>query len=185
MVRNNLYFVSITLYYVCDIFIFHFYFCSLSYAIIIFYFLFFIICVWNLQLMSMVSIISVDYTPITAISYISLIVTSCFYSILFYSILFYSNLCSSFTRFDDVFSVASGISCPALSASLAYYDSYRRAKSPANLTQAQRDFFGAHTYNRTDREGVFHTLWTEANSAAKKTWLWIILLHLLHCILFL
>ena len=66
-------------------------------------------------------------------------------------------------------SVASGISCPALSASLAYYDSYRRAHSPANLTQAQRDFFGAHTYNRTDREGVFHTLWTEANSAAKKT----------------
>ena len=66
-------------------------------------------------------------------------------------------------------SVASGISCPALSASLAYYDSYRRANSPANLTQAQRDFFGAHTYNRTDREGVFHTLWTEANSAANKT----------------
>jgi 6-phosphogluconate dehydrogenase len=61
-------------------------------------------------------------------------------------------------------SVASGISCPALSSSLAYYDSYRRARSPANLTQAQRDFFGAHTYNRTDRKGVFHTLWSAAST---------------------
>lgn len=59
--------------------------------------------------------------------------------------------------------VASGISCPALSASLGYYDSYRRARLPANLTQAQRDFFGGHSYERTDRPGVFHAAWTAAH----------------------
>lgn len=53
-----------------------------------------------------------------------------------------------------------GIPVPALSASLAYYDSYRTERLPANLTQAQRDFFGAHTYRRVDRDGVFHTKWT-------------------------
>jgi 6-phosphogluconate dehydrogenase len=56
--------------------------------------------------------------------------------------------------------VAMGVPLPALSASLAYYDSYRTARLPANLTQAQRDYFGAHTYRRHDREGVFHTDWT-------------------------
>ena len=56
--------------------------------------------------------------------------------------------------------IALGIPVPAMSASLAYYDSYRSARLPANLTQAQRDFFGAHTYRRTDRDGVFHTDWT-------------------------
>ena len=61
-------------------------------------------------------------------------------------------------------SIASGISCPALSASLSYYDSYRRKQSPANLTQAQRDYFGAHTYARTDREGIYHTLWTATHN---------------------
>jgi 6-phosphogluconate dehydrogenase len=54
-----------------------------------------------------------------------------------------------------------GIPCPALSASLDYYDSYRRSRLPANLIQAQRDFFGAHTYERVDRPGVFHTEWQE------------------------
>ena len=58
--------------------------------------------------------------------------------------------------------IAFGIPVPALSASLAYYDAYRSARLPANLTQAQRDFFGAHTYRRADREGVFHTEWTHA-----------------------
>ena len=58
--------------------------------------------------------------------------------------------------------VASGIPVPALGSSLAYYDSYRSARLPANLTQAQRDFFGAHTYRRIDRDGVFHTDWTHA-----------------------
>ena len=55
--------------------------------------------------------------------------------------------------------VASGIALPAFSASLAYYDAYRRSSLPANLTQAQRDFFGAHTYERNDREGIFHSEW--------------------------
>jgi 6-phosphogluconate dehydrogenase len=53
-----------------------------------------------------------------------------------------------------------GIPCPALSASLDYVDSYRTASLPANLTQAQRDFFGAHTYRRSDKPGVFHTEWS-------------------------
>jgi 6-phosphogluconate dehydrogenase len=52
-----------------------------------------------------------------------------------------------------------GIPVLALSASLAYFDAYRSEHLPANLTQAQRDYFGAHTYRRTDREGTFHTEW--------------------------
>jgi 6-phosphogluconate dehydrogenase len=52
-----------------------------------------------------------------------------------------------------------GIPTPAFNASLDYYDSYRQAVLPANLIQAQRDYFGAHTYERTDRPGVFHTEW--------------------------
>jgi len=55
--------------------------------------------------------------------------------------------------------VGLGIPCLAFSASLAYYDAYRTARLPANLTQAQRDYFGAHTYRRIDKEGVFHTEW--------------------------
>ncbi|HPH97065.1 MAG TPA: NADP-dependent phosphogluconate dehydrogenase [Anaerolineaceae bacterium] len=53
----------------------------------------------------------------------------------------------------------SGIPALAFSSALAYYDAYRSARLPANLTQAQRDYFGAHTYRRVDREGVFHTEW--------------------------
>ncbi len=52
-----------------------------------------------------------------------------------------------------------GIPMLATSASLAYFDAYRSAVLPANLTQAQRDYFGAHTYRRIDKEGVFHTQW--------------------------
>jgi 6-phosphogluconate dehydrogenase len=55
-----------------------------------------------------------------------------------------------------------GIPVPAFSASLDYFDSYRRDRLPQNLTQAQRDYFGAHTYERVDKEGVFHTEWTKA-----------------------
>lgn len=55
--------------------------------------------------------------------------------------------------------VARGLPVPAFSASLAYFDSLRRRRSPANLIQGQRDYFGAHTYERIDREGVFHTNW--------------------------
>ena len=54
-----------------------------------------------------------------------------------------------------------GIPAPAFSAALAYYDSYRMANLPANLLQAQRDYFGAHTYQRVDREGVFHSEWLD------------------------
>lgn len=54
---------------------------------------------------------------------------------------------------------ALGIATPAMSSALAYYDGYRSERSPANLIQAQRDYFGAHTYQRTDRDGVFHTDW--------------------------
>ena len=59
--------------------------------------------------------------------------------------------------------VSNGIPVPAFSASLGYYDSYRAARLPANLLQAQRDFFGAHTYERTDkpRGQFFHTDWPE------------------------
>ncbi len=53
-----------------------------------------------------------------------------------------------------------GIPALAFSSSLAYFDAYRSARLPANLTQAQRDYFGAHTYRRIDREGTFHTEWT-------------------------
>jgi len=52
-----------------------------------------------------------------------------------------------------------GVPCLVTSASLAYYDSYRKERLPANLIQAQRDYFGAHTYKRTDKEGTFHTEW--------------------------
>jgi 6-phosphogluconate dehydrogenase len=55
--------------------------------------------------------------------------------------------------------INSGISFPCLSASLSYYDSYRTGISNANLLQAQRDYFGAHTYERRDIAGVFHTNW--------------------------
>lgn len=55
--------------------------------------------------------------------------------------------------------VECGIPVPGLSASLAYFDSYRSGWLPANLVQAQRDYFGAHTYERNDEKGSFHTQW--------------------------
>jgi 6-phosphogluconate dehydrogenase len=55
--------------------------------------------------------------------------------------------------------IRAGIPVPGLSSALAYYDSYRSAVLPANLLQAQRDYFGAHTYQRVDRKGTFHTDW--------------------------
>jgi 6-phosphogluconate dehydrogenase len=55
-----------------------------------------------------------------------------------------------------------GVAVPAFMSALAYYDSYRSRRLPANLLQAQRDYFGAHTYQRLDRPGKFHTKWTEA-----------------------
>ncbi len=56
--------------------------------------------------------------------------------------------------------VGQGLALPAFSSALAYYDGYRSAELPANLIQAQRDYFGAHTFERTDREGSFHHDWS-------------------------
>jgi 6-phosphogluconate dehydrogenase len=64
-------------------------------------------------------------------------------------------------RFAVAQAIEAGIPAPAFSASLAYFDSYRSARLSANLLQAQRDFFGAHTYERVDKPGVFHTEWLE------------------------
>jgi 6-phosphogluconate dehydrogenase len=69
------------------------------------------------------------------------------------------------TREADLRSVVSasathGIPAPGLMSALGYYDSYRSAWLPANLIEAQRDFFGAHGYERIDEEGTFHTEWT-------------------------
>ena len=62
--------------------------------------------------------------------------------------------------------VQSGVGTPAFSASLAYYDSYRRERLPGNLIQAQRDYFGAHTYERNDQPGTFiHTEWSHEQPA--------------------
>jgi 6-phosphogluconate dehydrogenase len=66
-----------------------------------------------------------------------------------------------------VAAVDSGIAVPAFTSSLAYYDGYRRERGPANILQGLRDFFGAHTYRRTDREGVFHTRWAQDGSEVR------------------
>ncbi|MFC0213168.1 NADP-dependent phosphogluconate dehydrogenase [Paenibacillus chartarius] len=58
--------------------------------------------------------------------------------------------------------VARGIPVPAFSSALAYFDSYRSERLPANLLQAQRDYFGAHTFQRVDKEGTFHYQWMDA-----------------------
>ncbi|MBC8354322.1 MAG: decarboxylating NADP(+)-dependent phosphogluconate dehydrogenase [Planctomycetes bacterium] len=60
-----------------------------------------------------------------------------------------------------------GLPVPAFSTALGYFDSFRRATLPANLLQAQRDYFGAHTYQRTDREGTFHTDWLSLRKTPK------------------
>jgi 6-phosphogluconate dehydrogenase len=57
--------------------------------------------------------------------------------------------------------IAHGVPTPAFSSTLAYYDGVRRARGPANLLQGLRDYFGAHTYRRLDKPGVFHTRWSE------------------------
>ncbi|KAL6753626.1 6-phosphogluconate dehydrogenase, decarboxylating [Haematococcus lacustris] len=63
-------------------------------------------------------------------------------------------------------SINAGVPVPGFSASLSYFDTYRRARLPANLVQAQRDFFGSHTYQRTDKEGWYHTVWDETFGSA-------------------
>lgn len=64
--------------------------------------------------------------------------------------------------------VGMGLPVLAMSASLAYFDAYRSEFLPANLTQAQRDYFGAHTYRRIDKEGIFHTDWAQSPDAQVK-----------------
>jgi 6-phosphogluconate dehydrogenase len=63
------------------------------------------------------------------------------------------------TRSLIAFAAKSGAPAAALMASLAYFDAYRSERMPTNLIQAQRDYFGAHTYQRTDIPGTFHTEW--------------------------
>jgi 6-phosphogluconate dehydrogenase len=72
------------------------------------------------------------------------------------------NLCGGKTGlFDSLVCQAaeSGVPAPGLMVSLGYLDAYRSAWLPANLIQAQRDYFGAHTYERVDAKGTFHTDW--------------------------
>ena len=59
----------------------------------------------------------------------------------------------------------SGVAVPALMSALSYYDAYRTERLPANLLQAQRDYFGAHTYQRLDKPGKFHTQWPKGKLA--------------------
>lgn len=77
---------------------------------------------------------------------------------------YFKAICAKYqaaTRQVVAWAVQAGIPVPALSAAIAYYDSYRSAVLPASLTQAQRDYFGAHTYKRVDQEGTFHYSWYE------------------------
>jgi 6-phosphogluconate dehydrogenase len=59
--------------------------------------------------------------------------------------------------------ISAGIAAPAFAASLSYFDNFRNKRMPSNLTQAQRDYFGAHTYELIGKDGVFHTQWTKKN----------------------
>lgn len=70
-----------------------------------------------------------------------------------------SNEYTSSLRRIVIYAIKYGISVPAFSSAISYYDSYRSLNSPANLIQAQRDYFGSHTYQRTDKNGYFHTDW--------------------------
>jgi len=55
--------------------------------------------------------------------------------------------------------ITAGIAVPSYAASLSYFDNFRTGRMPSNLTQAQRDYFGAHTYELVGKEGTFHTQW--------------------------
>ncbi|MBA1434633.1 NADP-dependent phosphogluconate dehydrogenase [Bombilactobacillus bombi] len=75
---------------------------------------------------------------------------------------YFKDICSKYqdsTREVISWAVKAGIPVPAFSAAIAYYDSYRAPVLPANLIQAQRDYFGAHTYQRVDQDGIFHYSW--------------------------
>jgi 6-phosphogluconate dehydrogenase len=66
-----------------------------------------------------------------------------------------------------VLAVQNGVPVPAFASSLAYYDGLRRARGPANLLQGLRDYFGAHTYRRTDKDGSFHIRWSQDGTEVK------------------
>ena len=66
------------------------------------------------------------------------------------------------------YAALTGVPIPAFASSLAYYDGVRAERLPANLIQGQRDYFGAHTYRRVDREGTFHTLWSGDRSEVRE-----------------
>ena len=76
-----------------------------------------------------------------------------------------------FWRYAVVDAVTYSVPVPAFSSAIAYFDSYRSANLPANLIQAQRDFFGAHTYERVDRPRgeYFHTEWTASSGSTTST----------------
>ena len=67
------------------------------------------------------------------------------------------------TKANMAMAAMSGVAVPAFMSALSYYDAYRTERLPANLLQAQRDYFGAHTYQRLDKPGKFHTQWPKAN----------------------
>jgi 6-phosphogluconate dehydrogenase len=67
------------------------------------------------------------------------------------------------------YAARTGVPIPVFASSLAYYDGVRADRLPANLIQGQRDYFGAHTYQRVDKEGVFHTLWSGDRSEEKQS----------------
>lgn len=67
------------------------------------------------------------------------------------------------TRKVVIKAIQNGFAIPAFASAITYFDSFRTANSPLNLTQAQRDFFGAHTFERTDSEGIFHADWNSNN----------------------
>jgi 6-phosphogluconate dehydrogenase len=62
--------------------------------------------------------------------------------------------------------ISAGLPVPGMASALTYYDSLRAAELPMNLVQAQRDYFGAHTYRRTDKPGYFHTQWQDKNTCS-------------------
>ena len=72
--------------------------------------------------------------------------------------------CETGTHIVAIAAIQNGIPIPALTAALGYYNSYKSGWLPANMVQAQRDYFGAHTYELIGKEGGFHTQWTAQNN---------------------
>ncbi|MCX2958908.1 MAG: NADP-dependent phosphogluconate dehydrogenase, partial [Buchnera aphidicola] len=76
---------------------------------------------------------------------------------------YFSNIANKYVsslRKVIIFAIKYGLPVPAFSSAISYYDSYRTEFLSANLIQAQRDYFGAHTYKKIDEDGEFHTNWS-------------------------